>query len=136
MSWSGRSCRLSSALPMKRHRQRLKGDYMGYASRPVGQVEFEVASARIEEEEGKYIQNKNLHLTVNIKDAGYLKDGKITFKNTNFNILASSHEIEEIKSINNKSQEIRLNKIKPSTVVLEVPIGFKNDEAFDCITAE
>ncbi len=94
-------------------------------------VEFEVGSADAEVMEWTNIRNKMMYLTIDVKESGYLKDGKITFQNENFSMLSSTYQIEEIKKVNTARKEITFNQINPSTLILEVPIGFPDNEKFN-----
>ena len=68
---------------------------------------------------------------ITVKNSGYLKDAKIEFENTNFNVLDTITS-EFISHVNTKNNEILLNQIDAGeSVRMEIPIEFKNAEEYD-----
>lgn len=68
---------------------------------------------------------------ITVKNSGYLKDAKIEFENTNFNILDTITS-EFISHVNTKNNEILLNQIDAGeSIRIEIPIEFKNAEEYD-----
>ena len=107
--------------------------------------EKSVTNAKIEfdayfEEEGEYKHTKivdmdqnsdKLFLSIKVTD-GYLSNGKIQLKDTNFNLAETEEDFETIQSIDVKTNTVTLNQInKGESVVLELPIKMKTDSNFD-----
>lgn len=77
------------------------------------------------------VEENKIIAQITVKNSGYLKDAKIEFENTNFNILDTITS-EFISHVNTKNNEILLNQIDAGeSIRIEIPIEFKNAEEYD-----
>ena len=74
---------------------------------------------------------QRLFIDINVKDRGYIENGKIEIEDPNFVILKDKVKNQFIKNINIEKNEIELNQIVyGDNITIEIPISFKRKNNF------
>ncbi len=74
-------------------------------------------------------QGENLFLSITLKGAGVLDEGKIKIENANFTIAQDSIDDNNVKAVHPESNEIELNQVVSGNVTISVPIKFDKNNA-------
>ena len=105
----------------------------------------EVANANIEfdayfEKEGAATHNKKIDVASNSENIcveirvldGYLTNGKVQIKDSNFKLVNDDQELKSVQGIDEETNTIILNQInKGESVILKLPIVMNSDSNFD-----
>lgn len=80
----------------------------------------------------KFNETEELHIELNVKNGGYLKNGKIEIQETNFNIIGNLENVSTVESINNEGKEINLKRIETDkNVIYDLPIEKEKGETYN-----
>lgn len=70
-----------------------------------------------------------LYMKINVKEIGYIRDSRIKFDHSNFDIREEATQNNKIKTINFETKEILLNQIEMGEEVeIALPIQFNKQE--------
>ena len=80
----------------------------------------------------KFGENEKLYMELNIKNEGYLKNGKIEILDANFNLLSELEMTDTIQSMDNENKVIQLKQLQYDTnVIYDITVGYKNGNHFN-----
>ncbi len=79
--------------------------------------------------QAKINEGDNLILDLTVKNVGVLEEGKIKLENTNFTIDTEKVKNENIKTINEETNEITLNHLSSGNINIVLPIKFNKEDA-------